>query len=121
MLWHKSDKTTVEREAFDEKLIEILSKDKWIIDGNYARTLEKRIKLCDTVFLLDFPTELCLTGAQSRIGKPREDMPWIETEFDEEFKQWIIDFPDNELPGIYTLLDKYKKKKHICILFKRRA
>lgn len=119
MLWHKSDKTTVEREAFDERLIEILSKDKWIIDGNYARTLEMRIKLCDTVFLLDFPTELCLTGAQSRIGKPREDMPWIETEFDEEFKQWIIDFPDNELPGIYTLLDKYKNEKSIFVFYSR--
>ena len=33
-------------------------------------------------------------------------MPWIETEFDEEFKQWIMDFPKNELPIIYELLDK---------------
>lgn len=65
--------------------------------GNYGRTLEMRIQACETIFLLDFPVEECLAGAESRIGKQRVDMPWIETEFDDEFRQWIIDFPKNEL------------------------
>ena len=82
MLWHKSDRTTVERTIFDQKLKEIVVKDKWIIDGNYGRTLEMRIQACETIFLLDFPVEECLAGAESRIGKQRVDMPWIETEFD---------------------------------------
>lgn len=107
MLWHKPDKTTVDRNVFDKKLKEIVLKDKWIIDGNYARTLEIRIHSCDTIFLLDFPVEECLAGVKSRIGKPRVDMPWIETEFDEEFRQCIIDFPKNKLPIVYKLLDIY--------------
>lgn len=119
MLWHKPDQTNISREAFDEKLGEIIKKDRWIIDGNYQRTLEPRLKACDTVFLMDFPTEVCLLGAQSRIGKKREDLPWLEREFDEEFKQWILDFPKNELPGIYELLGKYEKSKEI-IIFKSR-
>lgn len=97
MLWHKPDRTTVERNIFDNKLKEIVLGDKWIIDGNYGRTLEMRIQACKTIFLLDFPVEECLAGAESRIGKQRVDMPWIETEFDDEFRQWIIDFPKNEL------------------------
>lgn len=101
MLWHKPDRTTVDRKVFDEKLKEIISKDKWIIDGNYGRTLEMRIQSCDTIFLLDFSIDECLAGAESRIGKQRVDMPWIETEFDEKFRQWIIDFPKNELPIVY--------------------
>lgn len=119
MLWHKADKTNVSQEEFDARLGEILQKDAWIIDGNYQRTLEMRLQACDTVFLLDFPPEICLAGVKSRIGKPREDMPWIETEFDAEFKQWILDFPTNQLPQIYALLEEYTENKEI-IIFKSR-
>ena len=119
MLWHKPDRTTVDRKIFDKKLKEIVLKDKWIIDGNCGRTLEMRIQACEAVFLLDFPVAECLTGVDSRIGKQRVDMPWIETEFDEEFRQWIIDFPKNELPIVYKLLDRYKSEKSIYIFHAR--
>lgn len=110
MLFWNKDKTHVSRVVFDERLERILSQDSWIIDDNYGRTLETRLKACDTVFLLDFPVDMCLSGANARIGKSRNDMPWIEQELDEEFKQWIINFPKNELPHIYTLIEKYKGK-----------
>ena len=32
----------------------------------------------------------------------------------DEFKKWIIDFPNNELPRIYSLLKKYNQK-HIVV------
>ena len=120
MLWHKEDKTNISREEFDTKLNDILKKDKWIIDGNYLRTLEMRLKECDTVFLLDYPLEVCLDGAKSRIGKKREDMPWVETELDEEFKQFIEDFSKEQLPQVYELLDKYSEELNI-IIFKSRV
>ena len=94
-------------------------KDKWIIDGNYNRTIEMRLKYCDTVFLLDFPLDVCLSGAESRIGNEREDIPWCEKELDSEFKQFIIDFPNKHLPLIYELIEKYKENKRI-IIFKSR-
>lgn len=117
--WHKPDRTTVSRELFVQQLAEVIKREEWIIDGNYLHTLEMRLKECDTVFLLDYPLEVCLAGAKSRIGKAREDMPWVETEFDEEFKQWIIDFAKDQLPQIYRLLDEYKETKEI-IIFKSR-
>lgn len=119
MLWHKEDKTNISREEFDTKLNDILKKDKWIIDGNYLRTLEMRLKECDTVFLLDYPLEVCLDGAKSRIGKKREDMPWVETELDEEFKQFIEDFSKEQLPQVYELLDKYSEELNIIIFNSR--
>lgn len=119
MLWHKPDKTNISSEEFDMQLKNIIQKDKWIIDGNYQRTLEPRIKACDTVFFMDFPLDVCLAGAESRIGTKREDMPWIESEFDEEFKQWIVDFPTDQLPQIYKMLDKYKKSKNIIVFRSR--
>lgn len=120
MLWHKPDKTNISREEFDTRLKEIIESEKWIIDGNYGRTLEMRLKDCDTVFLMDFPVDICLAGAQSRIGKMREDMPWVENELYEEFKQWILDFPKNEMPAVYELLNKYQFQKNIFIFRSRK-
>ena len=53
MIWHLLDRTTLTREEFAERLQEILSGDKWIIDGNYLHTLSMRLDRCDTVFLFD--------------------------------------------------------------------
>ncbi len=118
-IWHKSDKTHISREEFDERISEVFNKDKWIIDGNYKRTIEIRLKECDTVFLFDLPTKVCLQGATERIGKGRYDLPWIETELDPEFKKFIEEFPKNTLPYIYELIDKYKREKQV-IIFKSR-
>ena len=115
MIWHKPDGTNILREEFDEKLRSIISRDSWIIDGNYQRTLETRIKACDTVFLFDLPTEICIEGALSRIGKKREDMPWFENELDPEFRQWIESFRANQLPEVYRLLEKYKNGRQIVV------
>ena len=118
-IWHKPDKTHISREEFDERITEIFKKDKWIIDGNYKRTIEMRLKECDTVFLFDLPTEVCLQGVTERIGKGRYDLPWLERELDPEFKTFIEQFPYDTLPYIYELLDKYKDNKNI-IIFKSR-
>lgn len=119
MIWHKPDGNNVSREDFDTALDEILVRDRWIIDGNYQRTLEKRLEVCDTVFLLDFPLEVCLAGAQSRIGMKREDLPWLETQFDPEFRRWIEEFPEKKLPAIYKMLEKYRASREIIIFRSR--
>ena len=119
MLYHKKDGTHITKEELEEKLKEIFKTDKWIIDGNYQKTLELRINECDTIFLLDFPTQVCLEGAKSRIGQKRDDLPWIEEKLDENFKQCIINFTNEKLPQIYKLLDKYKMN-HSIFIFKSR-
>ena len=118
-IWHKSDKTHIPREEFDQRVSEIFATDQWIIDGNYKRTIEVRLKNCDTVFLFDLPTEVCLQGVTERIGKSRYDLPWLETELDTEFKAFIEAFPEDTLPYIYDLLDKYKDDKKIVIFRSR--
>ena len=110
-LWHNPDRTTRSREAFDADLAAILAEERWIIDGNYSRTLERRIAACDTVFLLDLPTAVCLAGAAARVGQPREDMPWTEDVFDPEFRDYIAAFADEQSPKIYELLKRYKNKR----------
>ena len=120
MLWHRPDQTNVSIEEFDAKLGDILHRGEWIVDGNYMRTLEWRLSECDTAFFLDYPPEICLSGAAARVGREREDMPWVEAEFDPEFRRWIEDFPRNQLPRIQELLAKYREGREI-ILFRSRG
>ena len=110
-IWHKPDRTHISREEFDVRLGEILELDSWIIDGNYSRTVELRIKACDTVFLFDLPTEICVEGATARLGKGRYDMPWIDTTLSQDLKEEILAFSSKNLPAIYGLLEKYEKEK----------
>ena len=119
-IWHKPDRTHISREEYDERLSEILSTEEWIIDGNYSRTIETRIEACDTIFLFDLPTEVCLQGARERLGKARYDLPWIDTELDTKLKLEIEVFPEKVLPKIYELIGKYKKKRRI-VIFKSRV
>lgn len=85
---------------------------RWIIDGNYGSTLELRLTACDTVFLLDYSTEICLEGIRQRAGKPRPDMPWVEDleHPDEEFEEFIRTYNERERPKVLARLNKFKDK-----------
>ena len=114
MMFWNADKTTVSREDFDKRLDDVLMTDRWIIDGNYSRTLEKRLSVCDTVFFLDMPVDVCLSGVKQRQGKPRADMPWIENGEDAEFLKFIKEFTACSRPKILLLLKKYSNKNIVA-------
>ena len=70
---------------------------------------------CDTVIFLDYPLEVCLDGIKERCGKPRSDMPWIETEEDEEFIEFIKSYNEQQKPKVLELLEKYRDKNIIIL------
>ena len=118
-LWHRPDGSHVTQEAFDGALQAQLARPQWIIDGNYLRTMEPRMAACDTIFLMDYPLEVCLAGAQSRVGTRHEDLPWVEETFDPEFRQWILDFGRDQLPRVYQLLEQYRPGREVHIFRSR--
>ena len=71
------------------------------------------MEACDTVIFLDYPLEVCLSGVEERRGKPRPDMPWVETEPDLEFIEFITKFNEESRPRIVGLLEQYKNKNVI--------
>ena len=113
MMYWNADKTTVEKSVFLERLSAVFEKDEWIIDGNYGSTMELRMAACDTVIFLDYPLDVCLDGIKERHGKPRSDMPWIETEEDAEFIEFIKNYNEQQKPKILELLEKYSDKNII--------
>ena len=114
-LYWNPDKTTVGRAVFLERLSPILQGDRWIIDGNYAATMELRMQVCDTVIFLDYPVDVCLDGVRQRMGKPRSDMPWTEEEDDPEFIRFIENFQKEGRSQILELVKKYPRKT--CLIF----
>ena len=118
MMYWNADKTTVEKSVFLERLFAVLEKDEWIIDGNYGSTMELRMSACDTVIFLDYPICVCLNGIKERRGKPRSDMPWIETEEDAEFIEFIKNYNEQQKPIVIELLGKYSDKN--IVIFKSR-
>lgn len=119
MIWHKKDKTHISREEFDERLKRILQEKAWILDGNYLRTMELRVKACDTVIFFDFPYEVCMEGIYNREGKKQDDIPWEVEKADSLLLETVRNYNQAQRPHVYSLLEKYKHGKEMYI-FKTR-
>ena len=106
MMYWNPDRTTKPKAEFRAALRETVELPEWIIDGNYGSTLEIRMEACDTVIFLDYPGEVCIAGVEERRGKPRPDMPWVETEPDLEFIEFIKKYNEESRPKVIELLEK---------------
>ena len=120
IFWNK-DKTTVSKEIFLNSIQSVMNTSKWIVDGNYMSSMELRIKECDTVFFLDYPTGICLEGIKSRKGQLRSDIPWIENNDDEDFLEYIKSFNKMVRSEIINLLKKYSCKNIITFYSRKEA
>lgn len=117
--WVESD-----RGEFDAKMLAELEKPRWIIDGNYARTLALRLEKCDGVIYLDFPRWVCILGVLKRVlttyGTVRPDMPeGCPERFDWEFIKWVWNFNRNNREKIRAQLDALPGEK-VTVLKNRR-
>ena len=109
-LWWKSGWVNRTEGEFDALLDAVLLGEEWVIDGNYLRTLPRRLERCDAVVLLDYPRRVCLLRALRRIltwrGRTRPDMAaGCPERLDGEFVRWIWDFHRTQRPQVLELLD----------------
>lgn len=116
-LWWKSGWVNRTRAEFDARLDAALAGDAWVMDGNYLRTLPRRLERCDAVLLLDYPRRLCLLRALRRIlrwrGRTRPDMAeGCPERLDPAFIRWIWDFHRTQRPRVLELLSAWKGEVH---------
>lgn len=112
------------QEEFDRKLAQELGKPKWIMDGNFNRTMPQRLQKCDTVIYLDFSRWTCLMGVAKRVittyGKVRPDMgEGCPERFDLEFLRWVWSYNKNRRQRNYCLLDEATHAKKIVLKNRR--
>ena len=119
-LWWKQGWQHATREEFDARLDLALNMDRWIMDGNYSRTIAQRLPKCDTIIYLDFDRWECLLGIFQRYfanrGKTRPDMGSGCTErLDWEHLKYVWNFNQNNRVRNYTYLAQAKHAKHIVL------
>ena len=113
------------KEEIDRKIMEVLEKPRWIMDGNYNRTLPMRLEKCDTVIYLDFNRFACLLGVAKRVlttyGTVRPDMAeGCPERFDLDFLKWVWKFNEDKREKYYRLLNESEGVETI-VLKNRRA
>lgn len=102
-------------EEWAEKLENLLLNDKWIMDGNYASTLELRVEKADMIIFLDYNRFVCVNGVLKRVfknrKKQRDDLPdGCLDKLDFKFLKWVWDFPKKYRPRIIEILNTSNKK-----------
>ena len=125
-LWWTKGWQNVSREEFDARLENALKLDRWIIDGNYSRTMDVRLAKCDTIIWLDYSRWTCLWGLFSRVvrnyGKNRPDMPeGCPERLDWEFVKYIWNFNKNNRVLNETRIAKTKHAKAFVLKNRKEA
>ena len=112
------------KDEIDAKIMEELGKPRWIMDGNYNRTLPMRLQKCDTVIYLDFSRFACLMGVAKRVlttyGTVRPDMAeGCPERFDLDFIKWVWNFNKTKRERYYRLLNEAEGIEKIVLKNRR--
>ena len=119
-LWWKCGWENVTVAEFDAQMQAVLETDRWIIDGNFSRTMPQRVEHCDTILYMDYRRWLCLLGMLQRVlgsyGKVRPDMAkGCPERFDWDFIKWIWNFNKQNRVRNYTWIAKTKHARAIVL------
>lgn len=117
-IYHTGGKSHITRDELISRISDFASThEKWIIDGNYISTLEMRIKLADTVIVLNIPSEVCVANACKRAeenikqGINSDDMAeGFDYTVTEEFINFIKSFEKDTWPSINSILKNFPDK-----------
>lgn len=108
------------KEEWIKRQVELISKEKWIIDGNHSGvTMELRFQKADLLIFLDINRLICLLGVIERHGKKRSDMPhYLKERLDIEHFKFLLGlwrFPKRRKVEIMKLHDKYEQLPFLVI------
>ncbi len=111
-------------DEWDDLQEKLIKNEKWIIDGNYGRTLDIRMSEADTIIFFDLSrwvtTYRIIKRKIQYHGRTRPDLEeGCPERLSWEFIKWVWTFKEKKRPGIYDKLTKHSKDKRIIILKRR--
>jgi adenylate kinase family enzyme len=110
------------RDVWAERVADLLTRDRWVMDGNYGGTLAARVQAADTVILLALPRLQCLYRVARRgvlgRGRSRPDLnPGCPEQLpDWNFLRYVWAYPDAKLPTVLALLREHGAHKRVVVL-----
>lgn len=105
-----------------KKLVEtLITRDAWIMDGNYSGTLELRLHACDTMIYLDMKPWVCLWRVAKRFmifrKRRRPDMAeGCNEKIDLTFFLWVWSYKTRSRPKTVKLIQDNLSNKKIVWL-----
>lgn len=115
--WNMRDKS--ER---DKIILNLINKDKWIIDGTYKSTLKPRFEKADLIIWLDYSTFEQLRGVITRYiknkGKEKKEIPGCKEKIDKEFITYVLKYNKYKRINIVKNLEGIDENK--ILIFKNR-
>ena len=120
-LWWRADRTHVSRAEFDQALASVLHTEAWILDGDFSRTYEVRVRACDDVVFLDYDEAVCMAGIKARAGQTRPDIPWTEEAPDPLLIEAVRRYRAEKRPIILNLLEQYPEKEQYLFRSRKQA
>ena len=101
------------QKQWEQKLLKLLSKPQWIMDGNYDRTMNLRFKYADTIIFLHYSTLNCIIGSIKRIitQKRPDPIKKCNEQFNWAFFKFIYNYNTKRAPTVLKKLSKLKDKK----------
>ena len=113
-------------QRWEARVRELVSRERWILDGNFGGTMPLRLAAADTVVFLDLPRIACVWNVIRRWakyrGSARPDMtPGNGEKIDLTFLRWIWGYPHTRRPSILTQLDALPPTTRVVRLTSHRA
>jgi len=116
-VYHLDDWQTLPKEDFINKQNELMEGDKWVIDGNFVKTIGNRIAKADTVVFLDLSKKIVCWRFLKRSFKDfnRERGESAGSYLKEKWGvlRYIWNFPRVE---IYRIIEQCRQDKKIIVL-----
>lgn len=105
-----------------DKIISMKSEEeKWIIDGNYNKTLKERFDKADLIIWLDYSTLVQLKGVLKRYFKTRNnerpEIPGCKERLDFDFIKYVATYNKRKRHIIVDFLNDVPKEK--VLIFKK--
>ena len=97
------------------------SEEKWIIDGNYKKTLKERLDKSDLVIWLDYSSFAHLKGFLKRLikysNKEKPELPGCKERFSFTFLKYVITYNKTKRPEMLKLVNNIPNEK--LLIFKK--
>lgn len=114
---YKDNWVEIEKKERDKIIEEKAEQDKWIIDGNYNKTLKTRLDNADLIIWLDYSTIAQIKGVLKRYvqnrNKEKEEIPGCKERFNIKFYKYVITYNKKKRPEIIKMLKEIPNEKMI--------
>lgn len=110
MFW-KPNWESLDKKILFKQIKQITKTKKWIIEGNYTKSLKNRFKRSDVVIFLDYSKEFCINSLNERFQKGKAQRVGFPTYLEET---------EEALNKLQASINKFSEKRDLIIKLKNK-